>query len=839
MVTPLLSVIHGGSDGDGLAEWLLCSDEVLFATSCCASQAEALCWATDPGLVSAFGNSPTSGQQSTLSVGRSSSGWLAAMTRTSRPWLELDSAGVTADVELLRHPAVGACLLHWFPYRALASRWFAGAAGRLLDKVSPSGATSGPGPIHRDARSLRTFAQELSPQSVAGTSSTTANTSSFGAFPVPARHARAVRPGGSTTSRRFQALHGSVASSYCPSGAQRSRPSSAALGVFQSHAGRRGTGSFLPSPVTTIVEDVEVADEGKSLRCLSKGPAKRSSIEHAARAPKRHKATVVMEGGPGNALNPAYTTPDGWAGMLSLEEIHKCSEPAVSDDGLARVAAASSASALVSYHPPEACKAQVVGPMSEASPGGSASVGLPKSAPNGPIGELADQGLMDAVCDRLWSRRQSAFVSGSPGTGKSTLLKLLRQFLTDRLPDDGQVVVLAFTSTFAKTAGGGTYHSFFGFVRDYVPELADPADEAARLVSTPRFNPINTRLRTVRAVPLDEISLVNSENMDVMHALLDQCRRPSAPACFFFGFGDILQLHPVKGRPAYMARCWVPLFGDNLLDLTVVHRQHQSDFLKAVKDACHGACTSSVLSLMQQCSVDGAAYESVRDKVLHLMPLRIDVAAHNRNCLFRLRVQDQRACYEAADGAIVDKDRDPKTPEPNLNTVSNFAVRAALADCVALATVAHGVCARIMMVKNRKKDVGLTHDSIGNIVRDTKEAVAIVRFDDHPLANGPLPRGLDIVDAGRTWIEVECPRVEFRARIHSVPDVLAVRHQVPFVLGWAMTIHMSQSLTVSEAVLDLARSFKAGMVNAALSRGSGIRHFLLHSDIFHMPLHAL
>ena len=47
-----------------------------------------------------------------------------------------------------------------------------------------------------------------------------------------------------------------------------------------------------------------------------------------------------------------------------------------------------------------------------------------------------------------------------------------------------------------------------------------------------------------------------------------------------------------------------------------------------------------------------------------------------------------------------------------------------------------------------------------------------------------------------------------------------MRTQVPFVLGWACTVHTSQSLTLSSAVLDLKNAFEAGMVHTALGRVS-------------------
>jgi len=45
-----------------------------------------------------------------------------------------------------------------------------------------------------------------------------------------------------------------------------------------------------------------------------------------------------------------------------------------------------------------------------------------------------------------------------------------------------------------------------------------------------------------------------------------------------------------------------------------------------------------------------------------------------------------------------------------------------------------------------------------------------------------------------------------------------VRAQVPFVLGWGITVHRLQSLTLSEAILDVGQAFVSGMVLAAMSR---------------------
>lgn len=134
-----------------------------------------------------------------------------------------------------------------------------------------------------------------------------------------------------------------------------------------------------------------------------------------------------------------------------------------------------------------------------------------------------------------------------------------------------------------------------------------------------------------------------------------------------------------------------------------------------------------------------------------------------------------------------------------------------------------------MYTSNAKAKLGLCHGSIGFITDYMADGTPIVRFPHTSLPHDVDVKSMGVRDAGDTWIEVECPAVEFEARVHSSPGMVAVRKQVPFVLGWAITVHRSQSLTLSEAVLDLAHSFEAGMVHAALSRVSSKENLYIKS----------
>ena len=174
--------------------------------------------------------------------------------------------------------------------------------------------------------------------------------------------------------------------------------------------------------------------------------------------------------------------------------------------------------------------------------------------------------------------------------------------------------------------------------------------------------------------------------------------------------------------------------------------------------------------------------------------------------------------FRAAGKAMLDPDRDLSVSPVKPDTMSAQTLRAVLHDCVAPVTVAHCLHARVKIITNRKQALGICHGSIGEIVAYEPDGTPVVRLENHVLPAGVERGAFGLRNAGATSIEVLCPPVPFTARLLAHPGLQAVRTQVPFVLGWADTIHMSQSLSVSEAVLDLAECFEPGMVNTAISR---------------------
>ena len=122
------------------------------------------------------------------------------------------------------------------------------------------------------------------------------------------------------------------------------------------------------------------------------------------------------------------------------------------------------------------------------------------------------------------------FVTGRAGTGKSTLLRCLRDMITQ------EAVVLAPTGLAAVNVGGQTIHSFFGF-----PPRLIRSDDIRRSRN-------GGLMRRLKVIIIDEVSMVRS---DLMWAIDQSLRMNRGRPREAFGgvrlllFGDLHQLPPV------------------------------------------------------------------------------------------------------------------------------------------------------------------------------------------------------------------------------------------------------------------------------------------------------
>jgi hypothetical protein len=191
------------------------------------------------------------------------------------------------------------------------------------------------------------------------------------------------------------------------------------------------------------------------------------------------------------------------------------------------------------------------------------------------------------------------FVTGRAGTGKSTLLRCIRDMVTQ------EAVVLAPTGLAAVNVGGQTIHSFFGFP----PRLIRPDDI--------RRSRNGRLMRRLKLMIIDEVSMVRSDLMSAIDQSLRLNRgrpREAFGGVRLMVFGDLHQLPPVvqggevaehletaHGGPFFFnVTALSEGAGMRLLELDHVFRQSEEAFLTVLNRIRDGEATEDDLSELNE-----------------------------------------------------------------------------------------------------------------------------------------------------------------------------------------------------------------------------------------------
>ena len=133
--------------------------------------------------------------------------------------------------------------------------------------------------------------------------------------------------------------------------------------------------------------------------------------------------------------------------------------------------------------------------------------------------------------------RQSVFLTGKAGTGKSTFLKYVCEITKKKH------IVLAPTGIAAINAGGSTLHSFFKL--PFYPLLPDDPNfslQGGKLQNFLKYSSAHKKLiKNVELIIIDEISMVRADIIDFIDKVLRTFRwktNPVSRRCLSVGTGD-------------------------------------------------------------------------------------------------------------------------------------------------------------------------------------------------------------------------------------------------------------------------------------------------------------
>ena len=413
--------------------------------------------------------------------------------------------------------------------------------------------------------------------------------------------------------------------------------------------------------------------------------------------------------------------------------------------------------------------------------------------------------------------RQSLFLTGKAGTGKSTFLRYICANTKKKY------VVLAPTGIAAINAGGSTLHSFFKL--PFYPLLPDDPNlslQRNRIHEFFKYTKAHRNLlEKLELVIIDEISMVRADIIDAIDRILrvysHNLREPFGGKQVLL-VGDVFQLEPVvKSDEREILQRFYPnpyFFSARVfsqidlvsIELKKVYRQSDPNFIGVLDHIRGGTAGAADLQLLNTRYGISLSTEANKKEELYitLATRRDNVDYINERHLAELPGKPE--CFM---GEIRGD-----FPESSLPTAQELFLKPG---------------AQIIFIKNdfERRWVNGTIGTVNGF--DMDGGILYVTTD-----NG---RECDV--KRESWRNIRYTYNEEKKLIEE--EELGTFTQFPVKLAWAITIHKSQGLTFSRAVIDFTGGvFAGGQTYVALSRctsleGIRLKKPISRADIFVRP----
>ena len=400
--------------------------------------------------------------------------------------------------------------------------------------------------------------------------------------------------------------------------------------------------------------------------------------------------------------------------------------------------------------------------------------------------------------------RQSVFLTGKAGTGKSTFLKYICRHTRKKY------VVLAPTGIAAINAGGVTLHSFFKLpFRPMLPDDPDLSLQGGRIFEFFKYRRQHRKLlKDVELVIIDEISMVRADIIDCIDRILrvfsGNMRLPFGGKQLLF-VGDVFQLEPV-----------VPSDQKEILSLF-----YASPFFFSAR--VFDEINLVPIELQKVYRQKDDVFIGVLDRIRSNIAKRTDFDILNARC-FPDFVPDNEDMYItlATRRDQVDYINEKKLSElPGEEFISAGVIEGEFPES-SLPTQLN------LAIKEQAQVIFIDNDPERRWVNGTIGLVSYIDDEGHVYVL--LENGVEHLVELTSWRNYRYKYNEKEKKIEE--EIVGTFSQLPLRLAWAVTVHKSQGLTFSRVVVDLSGgTFAGGQAYVALSRCTSLEGLVLKSRL--------